>query len=180
MQSGWFMEERIILVDSYDKETGTMEKLAAHFQGKLHRAFSVFIFNGEGQLLLQKRAATKYHSGGLWSNTCCSHPKPGETMEQAVQRRLMEEMGFACPTTEIFCFTYRAKLDNGIVENEYDHILVGKYTGQPKANPDEAEDWKWADIDDLKLDRQRYPEEYTYWFNQLLDDVVSHLSSFRA
>lgn len=156
--------EHVILVDEADNEIGTEEKLKAHKEGKLHRAFSIFVFNSEGKLLLQQRALSKYHCPGLWANTCCSHPRPNETVEAAAHRRLVEEMGFDCPLKEIFSFTYKAKFDNGLMEHEFDHILLGRFDGTPKANPEEVESWKWVGIDELKQDINANPGRYAYWF----------------
>ena len=136
-------EEQLVLVNENDQAIGVGEKIHTHVIGALHRAFSVFIFNSTGQLLLQKRSSTKYHSRGLWSNTCCGHPRPGESIVEASQRRLSEEMGFDCDVKEVFEFIYQAKLDNGLYEHEFDHVLVGRFNESPTPNPDEVEDWKW-------------------------------------
>jgi isopentenyl-diphosphate delta-isomerase len=170
------MEEKIILVDKNDEEIGTEEKLKAHIAGKLHRAFSIFVFNSKDELLLQQRAIKKYHSGGLWSNTCCSHPRPGEQLEKAVHRRLKEEMGFDCELKEIFSFTYEAKLDKGLRENEYDHVFVGKFDGEPEINPEEVDDWKWMGLQELKNDMQKNPAIYTYWFRFSFDKIFSYMN----
>lgn len=171
---GTDMIEDVILVDSEDNEVGSMEKLQAHLRGKLHRAFSVFILNTKNdQMLIQKRAKGKYHSGGLWSNTCCSHPRPGESLESAVSRRLKEEMGMECDTREIFSKTYKAILDNNIIENEFDHIFIGTFEGLPDINPEEAEDWKWISIEELLKSLRKEPHVYTVWFGLLLKDVLS-------
>ncbi len=166
------MQERVILVDPMDREIGTEEKLKAHREGKLHRAFSVFVFNTSGELLLQKRSETKYHSGGLWTNTCCSHPRPGESHDCAARRRLYEEMGFDCELTGLFSFIYHARLENNLFEHELDHVFVGHYDGQPVPNSDEVDDWKWMDIDGLKRDIGESPEHYTCWFKLILNRVV--------
>lgn len=167
-----FVNEYVILVDERDEEVGVQEKLQAHREGTLHRAFSVFVFNAEGDLLLQQRQRDKYHSGGLWSNTCCSHPRPGEPVETAARRRLQEEMGFQCDVQHLFGFVYRAALD-GVVEHEYDHVFVGRYDGDPV--PDEAEvaGWRWAAPAPLQKDVARHPERYTYWFRQALGRVLT-------
>jgi len=154
---------------------GVEEKIKAHLAGALHRAFSIFVFNSTNQLLLQKRTSTKYHSTGLWSNTCCGHPRPGESIEAASRRRLGEEMGFDCKVREIFNFIYRAELDNDLVEHEYDHVLVGEFDGAPTPNQDEVDDWKWVEVKTLKLDMQENPENYTYWFRRSLHRVVAQL-----
>jgi isopentenyl-diphosphate delta-isomerase len=171
------MNEMVILVDEADKEIGTEEKMKTHKEGKLHRAFSIFIFNPKGEMLLQKRAKSKYHSGGLWSNACCSHPRPGEDIEQAAHRRLMEEMGFDCDLQESFDFVYKANLDHNLTEYEFDHVFIGKYEGKIKLNPEEAEDFKWVNIDALKENVEKHPEKYTVWFKCALTEVLNFLSS---
>ena len=168
------MQEHVILVDPKGREIGTQEKMQAHRDGKLHSAFSIFVFNAVGELLLQKRARTKYHSGGLWTNTCCSHPRPGESYSSAARRRLNEEMGFDCELTGLFSFIYHTQLDNSLFEHELDHVFVGRYNGRPIPNPDEVDDWKWINIRALKQDIQESPENYTYWFKLTLDRVVEH------
>ena len=160
--------ERVILVDANDKEIGTEDKLLAHKLGRLHRAFSILIFNSEHQLLLQKRADSKYHCGGLWTNTCCSHPRPGESIEDAAHRRLIEEMGMDCELKEKFSFKYKAEFDNGLTEHEIDHVLVGKSDEEPVVNPEEVGEYKWADIDELKKDIIQNPDNYTPWFGLIL------------
>ncbi len=162
----------VILVDELDREVGTMEKLEAHQKGLLHRAFSIFVFNTKGELLLQQRNKNKYHSGGLWSNTCCSHPSPGEGVEGAAYRRLQEEMGFTTELKIIHSFVYKAPFDNGLTEHEFDYVLVGKSDNSPKPNPDEVQDYKWISISDLKEDITKNPDKYTYWFRVSLDDVL--------
>jgi len=159
------MKETVILVDDFDKEIGTEEKIKAHQNGgKRHRAFSVLIFNDNDELMLQQRAISKYHCGGLWTNTCCSHPKPEEKTEEAAHRRLLEEMGFDCKLQEKFCFKYSAPLDHDLTENEYDHVFVGYYNLEPKINREEAESWKWIAKQDLNKDIELNPEKYTPWF----------------
>lgn len=167
------MEEsdRVILVDEQDRPVGTEEKLRAHEEGALHRAFSVVVFNSDGQMLLQQRSPSKYHSGGLWSNTCCSHPRPGEPVEAAARRRLKEEMGFTCDVEPVFTFTYRVRLGT-LWEHELDHVLVGRYDGTPAPDADEVGSWKWVDLEDLKVDMQAHPEQYTYWFRVLIDRLA--------
>lgn len=167
--------EQVILVDEADNQIGVEEKLKAHRDGKLHRAFSIFVFNSEGKLLLQQRALSKYHCGGLWANTCCSHPRPGEGTEIAAHRRLREEMGFDCPLKELFSFTYKAKFDNGLTEHEFDHVLIGKFDGTPKANPEEVESWKWVDIDELRNGIRQNPDKYVYWLKASFEKVFSLL-----
>ena len=166
------MQEHVILVDRVGREIGTEEKLKAHREGKLHRAFSIFIFNRLGELLLQKRSKTKYHSGGLWTNTCCSHPRLGESDYCAARRRLNEEMGFDCELTELFSFIYHAELENSLFEHELDFVFVGRYDGQPVPNPDEVDDWKWMDVEKLRREVRENPERYTYWFRLILNRVL--------
>jgi len=166
-------EEKVILVNENDKEIGAEEKIKAHHEGKLHRAFSIFVFNSKGRLLLQRRAKSKYHSGGLWTNTCCSHPRPGESLERAIHRRLKEEMGFDCELKEIFSFTYKAKLDNNLFENEYDHVFMGKFDGNPTPNTEEVDEWKWVNLKELKKDIQKNPDNYSYWLRASIDKIIS-------
>jgi len=168
------VEEHLILVDADGKEVGIGEKLETHRTGKLHRAFSIFVFNSQGELLLQKRERTKYHSGGLWTNTCCSHPRPGECHDQAAHRRLKEEMGFDCELKEIFRFTYHTQLENNLFEHEYDHVFIGRYDASPTPAPEEVEDWKWMGIEALKLDMQANPGCYTYWLKIAFNRVVEN------
>jgi isopentenyl-diphosphate delta-isomerase len=170
------VKEELILVNQNDEAIGVEEKIKAHLIGALHRAFSVFIFNSAGQLLLQKRTSTKYHSKGLWSNTCCGHPRPGESIVGASQRRLGEEMGFNCEVREIFKFIYHVKLDDGLFEHEYDHVLVGRFDGNPKPNRDEVDGWKWVDLMTLKGEMQKQPDKYTYWFRISLDELCHSYS----
>lgn len=156
--------ERVILVDRDDTRTGVLDKLCAHREGVLHRAFSVFVLNSKGELLIQKRSARKYHTGGLWTNTCDGHPRPGETTAAAAHRRLAEEMGFDCALDEAFAFVYHADLGGGLVENEYDHVLIGTYDGEPVPDVDEIEATRWADLDTLAEDMHRSPDCYAPWF----------------
>ena len=165
------MEERVVLVDETDHEVGTAPKLSAHVEGKLHRAVSVFVFNGEGNTLLQRRAATKYHSAELWSNTCCGHPRPGESTADAAHRRLMEEMGFDCPLHRLFDFVYETRLSNDLVEHECDHVFVGRFDGTPEPNQQEVDDWRWVAVDQVMVDQARNPERYTAWFRIALDGL---------
>ena len=158
------MTEYVVLVDEKDQAIGQAEKMEAHEKGLLHRAFSIFVFNTKGELLLQKRASSKYHSGGLWTNTCCSHPRPDEDILDAAHRKLQQEMGFDCELTESFSFTYTAKLDHGLTENEFDHVLIGHYEKDPVINPEEADDFKWISMEELKRDADMHPHEYTAWF----------------
>ncbi len=161
-------EDQLILVDTNDVQIGTMGKLETHEKGLLHRAFSILVFNPKGELMLQKRAVSKYHSGGLWTNTCCSHPRVGEVLATATHRRLKEEMGFDCELKELIAFTYHANLDHGLKENELLHVYVGEYNSDPIVNPEEADDWKWTSLIELKRDVDEHPDNYTYWFKIML------------
>jgi len=155
--------EQLILVDADDREVGVGEKMQTHREGALHRAFSVFVFDRAGRLLLQRRAAAKYHSGGLWSNTACGHPRPGEATLTAARRRLREEMGFDCWLREAFAFVYRAEFPDGLVEHEYDHVFVGRFDGAPAPDPDEVEDWRWVTQDELRRALRDEPGHYSQW-----------------
>jgi isopentenyl-diphosphate delta-isomerase len=156
--------EQVILVDENDQQIGVMEKMAAHEQALLHRAFSVFIFNEEGKMLLQQRAISKYHSGGLWTNACCSHPRPNEAVANGATRRLQEEMGFITSLSPAFQFTYKAAFDNGLTEHEYDHVFVGKYDGVIDVNPTEVENYGYGLVEDIEVEMQQNPDIYTEWF----------------
>lgn len=158
-------EEFVILVNAKDEEEGKMEKIEAHKKGLLHRAFSVFIFNNKGEMLLQRRALNKYHSGGLWSNACCSHPRPNEATEAGAARRLKEEMGFSVAVEKAFDFTYRAEFTNGLTEYEFDHVFTGEYNGVINANPEEVCDYCYKDIEDLRYSMQVHPEKFTAWLH---------------
>jgi isopentenyl-diphosphate delta-isomerase len=174
------LKEEIILVNEKDQVIGVGEKIQTHLIGALHRAFSTYIFNSAGQLLLQKRSSTKYHSQGLWSNTCCGHPRPGEAIEEAARRRLGEEMGFDCEVREVFEFVYHAKLDNGFYEHEYDHVLVGTCDDIPTPNQDEVADWKWTDLTAIMIDMGKHPENYTYWFRTSFDELCRSIKSINV
>jgi len=158
------MLQEVILVNEQDEPVGVMEKMAAHEQALLHRAFSVFIFNKKGELLLQQRALQKYHSPGLWTNACCSHPYPGETTEDAATRRLTEELGFTIPLKKAFHFTYKAPFDNGLTEYEFDHVYVGQYEGQFMPNPEEVAACRFVDLPSLETEMKNNPSSYTAWF----------------
>ncbi|MDG1929951.1 MAG: isopentenyl-diphosphate Delta-isomerase [Flavobacteriaceae bacterium] len=158
------MEEQVVLVDINDKPLGLMPKLEAHEKGVLHRAFSVFILNDKGELMLQQRALHKYHSPGLWTNTCCSHQRNGETNVAAGKRRLQEEMGFVAELREITSFIYKAPFDNGLTEHELDHIMIGHFNENPDINLEEVANWKWMAVDAVRDDIQKHPENYTVWF----------------
>lgn len=166
------MEQRdVILVDEDDKQIGLMEKMEAHRKSRLHRAFSIFIFNSKGEMLLQRRAAGKYHSAGLWTNACCSHPLPNEETREAAHRRLKEELGFNAPIRKIFDFIYRADLENGLSEHEFDHVFAGVYDGPVEPNPLEVSSYKYLALDEIAAAVQRYPEQFTYWFRLAFDQV---------
>jgi isopentenyl-diphosphate Delta-isomerase len=169
------MEEKVILVDSQDNEIGLMPKLEAHKSAKLHRAFSIFIFNQKNEMLLQQRAKNKYHSALLWTNTCCSHPKPGEKTIDAAHRRLKEEMGFDCKLTEKFHFIYKTKLDNELFENELDHVFVGYYDNEIHLNSDEANDVKWISMEELKKEIELNPEDFTVWLKIIIAEHFNKL-----
>lgn len=164
------MTEQVILVDENDNEIGTEEKLKAHKEGKLHRAFSIFVFNSKGEMMIHRRAKAKYHSGGLWTNTCCSHPRPGEELSGAVHRRLKEEMGFDCGLKEVFNFTYKVNFGK-LFEHEVDHVFVGEFNGKPTPDPEEVDDWKWVGVEELKKDMKANPDKYTYWFKIALEEL---------
>ncbi len=167
------MEESVVLVDLRDREIGTEEKLQAHRKGLLHRALSIFLFNQKGEWLLQQRALSKYHSPGLWSNTCCSHPRPGEAPLDAAHRRLHEEMGMSCDLQFRYTFLYRAELDHGLIEHELDHIFFGFTESDPSPNPDEVASWKWISGDLLQEDLTHY----TAWFKLLCPSVRAAITS---
>ncbi|MDT0551758.1 isopentenyl-diphosphate Delta-isomerase [Urechidicola vernalis] len=169
------MQEQVILVNEKDEQIGLMEKMEAHEKALLHRAFSVFTFNKKGELLLQQRAASKYHSPLLWTNTCCSHQRDGESNIEAGKRRLREEMGFVCELKELFSFIYKAPFDNGLTEHELDHVMVGSYENDPVINRDEVEAFKWMTVDHVKNDMELHPETYTAWFKIIFQKYYSHI-----
>jgi len=173
-------DERVVLVNEHDEAIGIGDKTRAHLLGVLHRAFSVFVINAAGQLLMQKRALTKYHSRGLWSNTCCGHPRPEETIAEASHRRLREEMGFDSELSEVFDFVYRANLEDGFIENEYDHVLVGSFEGVPQPDPSEVAEWKWLDMATLTVDLTNHPESFTYWFRISFDRFIQTVTPIRS
>lgn len=158
------MEEQVILVDTNDQAIGLMPKMEAHEKGVLHRAFSVFILNDKNQLMLQQRALHKYHSPGLWTNTCCSHQRDGEDNISAGKRRLLEEMGFETELSEVTSFIYKAPFDNGLTEHELDHIMIGHHNDAPDVNPEEVANWKWMALEAVRDDIMHHPEHYTAWF----------------
>jgi len=156
--------QQVILVDEHDNAIGFMDKMEAHQKGLIHRAFSIFIFNSRGEMLLQQRALSKYHSAGLWSNSCCSHPYPGEEINDAATRRLKEELGFETSLEKIFEFTYHVSFENGLVENEFDHVFVGHYDGNIKMNSEELNDYAFKPMEQIRMELKKEPENYTEWF----------------
>ncbi|WP_136480526.1 isopentenyl-diphosphate Delta-isomerase [Cognatitamlana onchidii] len=169
-------EEKVILVNEKDEQIGLMPKLEAHEKAVLHRAFSVFIFNNKNELMLQQRALDKYHSPGLWTNTCCSHQREGESNIDAGKRRLQEEMGFVVDLKESISFIYKAPFDNGLTEHELDHVLLGTYNGEPKINLDEVANWKWMPLEMVKSDISKYPKLYTEWFKVIFDKFYEYIN----
>ncbi len=170
----------VVLVDREDRELGTMEKMEAHRQAKLHRAFSVFIFDGEGRMLLQQRAHTKYHSGGLWTNACCSHPFPGEAVAAAAARRLQEELGFSVPLTPAFSFVYKADFDNGLTEYEYDHVFTGYYEAELQPDPAEIAATAYQPMDVIREELRTHPGKYTVWFRLAFPQLEAWLRTRAA
>jgi isopentenyl-diphosphate delta-isomerase len=175
--SATMKEELVILVNEKDEQVGLMPKMEAHEKALLHRAFSVFVFNQKNQLLLQQRAAHKYHSPLLWANTCCSHQRNGEGNIEAGRRRLMEEMGFVCDLKEVTSFIYKAPFDNGLTEHELDHIMIGHYNEDPVINEDEVARFKWMTLDEVKLDMQKSPELYTAWFKIIFEKYYAFINT---
>ena len=169
------IEEQVILVNEKDEQIGLMSKLEAHQKAVLHRAFSVFILNKKGELMLQQRAAHKYHSPLLWTNTCCSHQRNSESNIEAGKRRLFEEMGFVCNLKEVFSFIYKAPFDNGLTEHELDHVMVGEYEESPVINKDEVNNFKWMTLEAVKGDIETQPEIYTEWFKIIFENFYNHL-----
>lgn len=170
-------EEQVVLVNEKDEPIGLMPKMQAHQEALLHRAFSVFILNDKNEVMLQQRAAHKYHSPMLWTNTCCSHQRDGESNIAAGQRRLQEEMGFSVPLKELFSFIYKAPFDNGLTEHEYDHVLVGYSNNAPEINTDEVASWKWMSIESIKEDMKKQPAVYTEWFKIIFDQFYHFIES---
>jgi len=160
----------VILVNKHDEPIGKMEKLLAHQKGLLHRAFSIFLFNENMQMLIQKRNINKYHSGGLWSNACCSHPKPGEKIIDASLRRLIEELNVECQLKKAFSFVYKVDFKNQLIEYEYDHVLIGKINKTPKFNPEEISELKWVSLENLLIDLKINSDKYSYWFQIIMKD----------
>lgn len=172
--------DRVILVDDADTETGTLDKLQAHRRGLLHRALSVIVARADGQLLLQRRAAAKYHSGGLWTNTCCSHPRPGEPVLVAAERRLEEEMGISCGLSPLFTIHYRARVSNDLVENELVHVFGGHFEGVPRPDPLEVAEWRWATPATIRREVAVNPERYSVWFRKYLDEFGREIARIAA
>ena len=168
------MEEYVILVNEQDQPVGLMEKQTAHVTPHLHRAFSIFIFNSKGELLMQQRALSKYHSPGLWTNTCCSHPRANETLEEATSRRLWEEMGMHCGMHEVYTFIYKAPVGEGLTEHEFDHVFIGQSDDAPQINHEEVESWKYMSLTELADDIQLHPELYTEWFKITFEEMTQH------
>lgn len=167
----------VILVDEHDVPTGTMEKMEVHQKALLHRAFSIFVFNEKGEILLQKRADKKYHSGGLWTNACCSHPQPGEETLAAAQMRLQEEMGFNAELKKAFDFIYKAAFDNGLTEHEFDHVFVGTYNGAIIPNAEEVSDYCFKSVEEIKNSIKSHPQKYTEWFKIAFPKMEAYLET---
>ncbi len=163
-------KNNVILVDKNDNKIGVCGKIKAHEEGLLHRAFSVFTFNSKNELLLQRRVKEKYHSGGLWTNTVCSHPQKGENLEEGIKRRMVEEMGFSTDVKEIFSFVYKSEYENGMTEYEYDHVFISFYDNTPKPNQDEVMDYEWMTVEKIKKDIKKNPDKYTTWFKIILEN----------
>ena len=168
------MQEYVVLVDANDNPIGLMEKMEAHVKAELHRAFSIFIFNTKGEMLLQQRAFSKYHTPGLWTNTCCSHPRHEETLEQATARRLQEEMGMKCELKEVFHFTYKADVTQGLMEHEIDHVFVGTTDDIPEINPEEVESYKYDTMENIRMDIEKNPQDYKHWFKIAFAELLKH------
>lgn len=171
--------QEVILVTEEDVEVGRCEKMFAHEHGFLHRAFSIFLFNSSGEILLHKRAMAKYHSGGLWTNACCSHPEPDVPIELSLQERLQFEMGMTCPLTHAFSFVYRAELDHDMIEHEFDHVYVGVTDTRPEPNPKEVSEWQYFGISELMQLVEIHPEQFTAWFKIALPKVVQHIEKMK-
>ncbi|TYB77240.1 isopentenyl-diphosphate Delta-isomerase [Bizionia myxarmorum] len=174
------IEEQVILVNENDERIGLMAKMEAHEKAQLHRAFSVFVFNQKNELMLQQRALHKYHTPGLWTNTCCSHQRDGETNIQAGKRRLQEEMGFVTELKETISFIYKAPFDNGLTEHEFDHVMVGHYDDVPDINPEEVANWKWMSLEAVKTDIKTQPDLYTAWFKIIFEKFYEHINITEA
>jgi isopentenyl-diphosphate delta-isomerase len=161
----------VILVNEMDEQTGAMEKMEAHQKGVLHRAFSIFIFNNKGEMLIQQRASGKYHNPELWTNACCSHPRPGESTLSAAERRLNEELGFTTPLEKVFDFTYKAAFENGLTEHEFDHVFTGQYDGEIKANALEVKDFCYKTLEEIAASLETHPQKFTAWFKIAFPEI---------
>jgi isopentenyl-diphosphate delta-isomerase len=173
------MNEMVLLVDSSDRVKGTMDKLQAHQEGKLHRAYSVFLFNSKGELLMQRRAMGKYHSPGLWTNTCCSHPRPGELTPDSAARRLKEELGIIAPVKPLFNFVYMCPIGGNLFEYEYDHVFYGYYEGNIKMNPEEVMETRWAKPEEILSEIETQPHLFTLWFQLIFKDVMRRMKEVK-
>lgn len=169
-------KEYVVLVDKKDAEIGKMEKMEAHVTGTLHRAFSVFIFNSKGEMMIHRRALSKYHSPGLWTNACCSHPRQGEITIDAAHRRMVEEMGFDCDIKEVFSFLYKSDVGQGLTEHEFDHVFVGTYDGDADINEEEVDSYKLVDIPALEKEILEFPERFTVWFKIAFKELISRMN----
>ena len=178
-QNTLMKEEQVILVNSNDKQIGIMNKIEAHQKAVLHRAFSVFILNDKNEVMLQQRAHHKYHSPLLWTNTCCSHQRVGESNMEAGKRRLFEEMGFETELKELFHFIYKAPFDNGLTEHELDHVMIGYCNQEPKINAEEVASWKWMNLEDIKQDMMQNPGIYTVWFKIIFNEFYHYLEDHK-
>jgi isopentenyl-diphosphate delta-isomerase len=167
----------VILVNESDQEVGRCEKMLAHEEGLLHRAFSIFLFNAEGEMLLHRRALGKYHSGGLWTNACCSHPMPGVAIEYTLQEKLQQEMGIQCPLQFAFSFLYKAQLDNNLIEHELDHVYIGQFNGAPQPNPEEVADWRYFSISEISNLMISQPQMFTEWFKIAFQQVIESIEN---
>ncbi|MBK8500531.1 MAG: isopentenyl-diphosphate Delta-isomerase [Flavobacteriales bacterium] len=172
--------DEVVLVDERDEVLGTMDKLKAHKEGALHRAFSVFLFDHDGRLLLQRRAETKYHSGGLWTNSCCSHPRMGEDLLAAAERRVAEELGIITPLQHRFSFIYRASFENGLHEHELDHVFFGHWSGSVRPDPEEVIDWRYATMEEIDADLREHPQRFTIWLKACWPEVLADLHATRS
>lgn len=167
---------KVVLVDQNDQTLGEMEKIEAHVKGALHRAFSIFIFNSKGEMLIHQRSLEKYHSPGLWTNTCCSHPQLNETLKESALERLQFEMGFTTNIHKVFSFIYHAPMENGLIEHELDHVFIGYYNGTPNINANEVQNYKWVAPEILIMDIKANPENFTFWFRKVAEDVLEKVN----
>ena len=172
------MSDYVILVDENDNDIGIEEKILAHQQKLLHRAFSIFLFNDNFEILLQKRAPNKYHSGNLWTNTCCSHPLQNLSLIESAEKRLIEEMGIEANLNKVFSFIYEAEFENGLYEHEFDHVLFGRFNGEPILNPYEAVDFRWITISELKDEIQNNPNKFTFWLRIIFNNYYKYFKNY--